>query len=1145
MLRGTVTYKDVILNLFASDSVESTILRLSGENAEALDILMDGNASKIEKTFRTAQFTRSKVNIERIFERGVLIGLNGEDLSSPANYRNTSSFELFILLYSIIKHTKGIKEYEPLTVENSKGFDDLISESISETAMLTRFETSNFRGSLVTKYGVMYGLYFKSDDLEIFLKEDKSFSYLNKYDKIRLIGTEVLVLQSSDAKYSIPMTESLVNSVLGIEKEVTEKLNFMDIENSGMSSYSPFYKSIDEVVKAHPDKNFNWIISLIRSGAYQIVSDATLEATFAKLNEDYQKLKILAVDTETNGLDFTFKCIEGKGSKVVGYILSAKPGTSYYFPIGHKAFDNVCDGDMDYFVENYLNPFLSDKKVTCHNNEFDWRACYSHGVVLDTEYDTMIAVSTTFGARDGARVGLKDVTDRFLHRTAPDLDDLCKNGNFNTCGGTFDELPKELVLLYGCPDADNTISLRCFFEENKIMEEFNAVRAIENESKFSSVIAYSRYYGMRLDLDALPSLREHYTKLRDEKLKELLNFIKVHAPGVDLGAYKPSSNKMNVQITYDILGYPPQYNKSGNLSLDKNAIEYLTLIKKNDGTSLYPFVSLLKEYRDLERIFTSFLDNVDKNFTEDGFCHSEVSGLVTGRLSTSKPNYQGFDDIVKKDIKARKDYIIYDMDYSSMESRVIANMGKEQPLIDFFQDWRGDYHRFQASRLLDTPQELVTDEMRGQSKGVNFGLVFGMGDRSLALEIFGNSNNAAKKKAEGLREKYFSIQPGIRSWFDNNVNTAYKKGYSETYLGNRRYYNPAVHRRDQIRRYALNQPIQGTAADYFKMGMVSLFEDIKRLGYLGKFLIIGFVHDEAVLEVHKDIHPLVVLGLLRRNMMVNVGDGGCPMYIGFGVGDSWYSAKKLEWQVGLQEELEFNIDLYDWDGDTDKLNHWAEEQIHLFNGRDAWNMIKSGKYADQAYPVNYAFSTQKFVLRELYRQYSELIGNRLVTLFADTYNRVSSEGDFVKKAVNVYVSLSVNEQMDLLALVSPKEWQGGYYNLHQFKSMDDVLVSSRISKEEADDEAEKREREREFQLLADMVISFGYRLDGDNHRLFLYYNQHNFTHLKNIITRQGVTEVENGFRVTFYDERTHKIKDIANVSIAPEMISFLTSGLVV
>ena len=135
---------------------------------------------------------------------------------------------------------------------------------------------------------------------------------------------------------------------------------------------------------------------------------------------------------------------------------------------------------------------------------------------------------------------------------------------------------------------------------------------------------------------------------------------------------------------------------------------------------------------------------------------------VTGRLGTSKPNYQGYADIVKQHIIARPGYVMYDFDYSSKENWVIAVLSREESLMDMFRDWRNDYHRFQASRMHGILQEQVTPDLRGESKGIVFGINYGMSDASLGERLFGSRSPLNTNKATAKRELFFSFQPNVK-----------------------------------------------------------------------------------------------------------------------------------------------------------------------------------------------------------------------------------------------------------------------------------------------------------------------------------------------------------------------------------------------
>ncbi|MRC51128.1 hypothetical protein GH871_35300, partial [Bacillus thuringiensis] len=67
---------------------------------------------------------------------------------------------------------------------------------------------------------------------------------------------------------------------------------------------SPFYQTIEEIMEANPDRDFSWLLDR----NYIMVTDETLQETIEYLNT----FKVLAVDTETTGLDITFKSRTGE-----------------------------------------------------------------------------------------------------------------------------------------------------------------------------------------------------------------------------------------------------------------------------------------------------------------------------------------------------------------------------------------------------------------------------------------------------------------------------------------------------------------------------------------------------------------------------------------------------------------------------------------------------------------------------------------------------------------------------------------------------------------------------------------------------------------------------------------------------------------
>ena len=123
-------------------------------------------------------------------------------------------------------------------------------------------------------------------------------------------------------------------------------------------------------------------------------------------------------------------------------------------------------------------------------------------------------------------------------------------------------------------------------------------------------------------------------------------------------------------------------------------------------------------------------------------------------------------------------------------------------LLRDFDDADMDYHQYQAARMFNVPYAAVTKSMRQQSKGINFGLPYGMGDESLGTRIFGERNRENTKKAADLRKKFFQGQELIEDFFEKVRSEGVRRGYTETQWGRRRYYHKGVFSVAEIRRQA-------------------------------------------------------------------------------------------------------------------------------------------------------------------------------------------------------------------------------------------------------------------------------------------------------------------------------------------------------
>lgn len=682
------------------------------------------------------------------------------------------------------------------------------------------------------------------------------------------------------------------------------------------------YYTIQEIVDMNKGiKNYGWVLEQ----EYHMVDDFDQFKELMKMllahNGD------IAFDTETTGLNITFRSNEGLGDTLVGMVFSVREGESYYVPVAHKLFPNIAsEYQMPYVMDTYVRPVLEKKNLIGHNVSFDWKVMWLYGINCNFVFDTLTAIELTLNKEKGGYpLALKGATARMFGRDSFELDDMVPNGAWDS-DKNFADLPKESVKYYACADTDNTLAIRNWFVKNRKLEEYAVMAVFNIEVKFSMCVGYQEYYGMYANNMSVVDL--------EERLELLVEDYKQQMYDIAGRPFNPRSVNDLRSIMFEELNMPViKMTKEGGTdpSTDQKVIKALKGFNNSDGTPRYPFAHIFADWKDAATLVSNFCKPFNE-LSNDGFFHASVRQfLETGRVSVSKPNYQSFNDEVKKYITARKGFYMFDTDFSSVEYRVLVSMAGETDLIEQFNDPDFDYHRRMASLLHGVTYEKVTPDLRSQSKGLNFGIPYGMSVVGLASRMFGDKSKESVAKASKLYHKYFDVQPAVRKFFDDQKNKAVEDSYNSTFFGRRRAYDKTRQNVSSIRRQAGNHPIQGTAADLYKMGVGRLFDTLVERNYLGKVLLTGFVHDETVIECHESINPAELLTMVSDAMMITL-DGWSPLYIGAGMGRSWYEAKKTELPVQVQEQIkEQGVSAIDWwDGNIDRLVDWEEFKIADF-----------------------------------------------------------------------------------------------------------------------------------------------------------------------------------------------------------------------
>ena len=338
-------------------------------------------------------------------------------------------------------------------------------------------------------------------------------------------------------------------------------------------------------------------------------------------------------------------------------------------------------------------------------------------------------------------------------------------------------------------------------------------------------------------------------------------------------------------ILFEKLGLPPVKKTKTGYSTNVDVLEKL----KNK----HPIIQAIMDYRMLTKLNSTYAEGLLKDISDDGRIHTTFQNMVTatGRLSSTEPNLQNIPvrtelgSEIRKMFVPREGCVLVDADYSQIELRVLAHIAKDKIMQKAFSSGE-DIHRVTASQVFGVAPEDVTSLMRRNAKAVNFGIVYGISEFSLAEDI-GVSRAEAKAYIDSYLEKY----AGVRRYMHEIVEQAKKDGFVTTLMGRRRYLPELQSKNYNLRsfgeRCAMNTPIQGTAADIIKLAMVRV-ADALEARHLSARLVLQ-VHDELIVEC--PVGEVEQVLKLVEAEMEQVVELDVPLFAEAKQGTSWYEAK--------------------------------------------------------------------------------------------------------------------------------------------------------------------------------------------------------------------------------------------------------------
>ncbi len=363
----------------------------------------------------------------------------------------------------------------------------------------------------------------------------------------------------------------------------------------------------------------------------------------------------------------------------------------------------------------------------------------------------------------------------------------------------------------------------------------------EIEIPLSPVLASMEVLGFRLDSDGLHGYMESLKALMHETEQRIYMLA-----GKEFNLNSP---KQLGEVLFEEMGLPALKKTKTGYATDAE-----TLSKLKAGN---PIVEDILFYRQVAKLVGTYGDNLIALCDENGRIHTSFNqtGTATGRLSSVDPNLQNIPvktelgrELRKFFVAENSDYVLLDADYSQIELRLLAEISGDETMREAFISGE-DIHASTASKVFRVPLEAVTKQLRSKAKAVNFGIVYGIGDFSLAQDI-----GVSRKAARECIDNYLATYTKVDQYLNKTKAEAREMGYTVTMFGRRRPIPELSAKNKNLQafgeRVAMNSPIQGSAADIIKIAMINVYNALRTAGIDAKLIL--QVHDELIIECHKD-----------------------------------------------------------------------------------------------------------------------------------------------------------------------------------------------------------------------------------------------------------------------------------------------------
>lgn len=562
-----------------------------------------------------------------------------------------------------------------------------------------------------------------------------------------------------------------------------------------------------------------------------------------KISEILEAVKgqVIGLDTESTGLD-------PQSDTLTGISIYTEAGGNFWIPLGSPDYPYL--ETLEAFKEIGTLP----KKIYIHNAKHDLKFFKVAGIDF-----TVPVACTLIGT-----IMLDPDRDHDLHSLCMDIFGVGKLANYEKVNSLFGPSLGD----YAKRDAELHYKLGVWMEEK--------LGLINQHKIFWDLEMPVLYALIETELNGVLIDVNHIEKMRKK--------LKVDLKAAEEEVYKASGKRFLIssaqqvsKILFDDFKLDVKVSRStktpGIYATDEKVLTALA--------GSHPLPDAILKFRHLIKIYNTYIEPIlDEHLDSQNRIHPNFWQVgAKARFSCSDPNVQnwpaGDPDGLRAALIAGDGNVIIQADFSQIELRLAAFIANEKVMLEALNNGE-DLHKKSA---------LAWGVSRYEAKQSNFGFIFGM-----SAKKFSTMNPIPISKAMELREKFFDLYPGFQKYYDSVHNDLRNHEYVTSIIGRRRYF-PGYRQKaykcfDCYKKYnretyypvdkkntkcsicygrlsqnwngaAVNNKIQASAADLFKIALRNFYNEIKQTRKINKkwdnVKIISLIHDEMLVSCPKEM----------------------------------------------------------------------------------------------------------------------------------------------------------------------------------------------------------------------------------------------------------------------------------------------------